>query len=76
MSRHELLENEIDVRWEEGSPTDGAAPQGSASWKGAAPLPAGETLVLSHRQQVIAGKSGLEGLEIYVLVTGWPVPPK
>ena len=70
------LTYEIEVRWEEGSPTDGPAPIGSASWQGSAPLPAGETLVLYHRQQLVAGTTGLEGLEIHVLVTGWPVPPK
>ena len=31
---------------------------------------------LSHRQQQVAGDAALQGLEIYVFITGWPVPAK
>gem|GEM_PF-6126459 len=68
---------DIDARWEEGPTTDGTTPLGSATWRGShANFPPGETLVVSHRQQQIAGTTGSEGLEIYVFVTGWPAPAK
>ncbi len=72
------LRYQFDVRWEEAPPTEGAAPIGSVSWRGShSSIPAGETMVLSYRQQQVAGKDkGPEGLELYVLVTAWPVPSR
>lgn len=71
------LQYRIDVRWEEPPTADGAGPLGSASWKGAhSRFTAGETLVLSQRQQQVAGEATVQGLEIYVFVTAWAVPAK
>ncbi len=73
----EGLRYELDVRWEERPTTDGTAPLGNASWQGShSTFTAGETLVLSHRQQQVDGEGSSQGLEIYVFVTGWPVPTK
>lgn len=72
------LRYQFEVRWEEAPPTEAGAPLGSVSWRGShSSLPSGETMVLSYRQQLATGKDGgAPGLELYVLVTGWPVPAK
>jgi len=73
------LQYRIDVRWEDVPPADGTAPLDlrSAEWKGSCPnFKAGETLVLSHRQQQSAEAATTKGLEMYVFVTGWSVPAK
>jgi len=71
------LSYDVNVRWEEAPGEGGLAPLGSTEWSGAcSDLKAGETLVLSHRQQQVAQPPGPQGLEIYVFITGWSVPAK
>jgi hypothetical protein len=70
------LRYSVKVSWEDRPSAEEMASFASASWKGSHPDPAaGETLVLSYRQQ-IAGDTASRGLEIYVLVTGWVVAGK
>lgn len=77
VSSREGLQYEVNVRWEEAPAADGTAPVASAEWSGScAKFKAGETLVLSHRQQQVVKAPALQGLEIYVFVTGWSVPAK
>jgi len=71
------LQYAIDVRWEDAPTAEGTGPLGSAEWNGSCSnFKAGETLVLSQRQQQAAGAVSPPGLEIYVLVTGWSAPAK
>jgi hypothetical protein len=71
------LQYRVEVLWDERPTADGTAPMGNTSWKGSySNLKAGETLVLSHRQQQVAGTEPIQSIEIYVLVTGWPVSAK
>jgi hypothetical protein len=68
----------IDVKWELGGGDPEAVPlQGSAAWTGSWPLLGGETLVLTHRQQLArpGGGTGVPaGVEIYAFLTARPVP--
>jgi hypothetical protein len=60
----------VDVTWEERPAADESVSLGSASWKGShATFKAGETLVLSHRQQQPSGEGSAQAIEIYAFVT-------
>lgn len=77
LARAEGLEYDVRVRWEEDPGADGTTTVGSTTWKGSYPhVAAGETLVLSYRQQQVGAGAAVQGLEIYVLVTGWPLRAK
>jgi hypothetical protein len=64
----------LEVSWEETPTEDGSGPLGSVSWEGShTTFAAGQTLVLSHRQQQVQeGQS--PGLEIYAFVTASLAP--